>query len=487
MKIMNRIAVILAILLVSASVVPALAGSPVDTPGDPLAGSDQQTEAGAGATGDDSQPPEEPLSDPTGPEDGSSGPEGDPTGPEDDSLGPDENLPGPDSSPEDDTPPVEDGDAPEATPTPEGPEEGLPTAENGTVTPEPEETPTVDPTPETTTTPAPTNTTNTTPTVTTTPVPTNTTTEPTPEPGIVVNESVSTDPPTENETAAAPPSRAAVLCIWEQLDTTGGALDDDPVEPGSQFLPPCAYGATKTVQIRAVVAGNSMATYPIVADVTSPDGSPFCRVNLTRQNSTVDALEAASVAGLVTYAHDTSLNEAVRALEGADAVIYVGEVDLSYNQAPGDYQVSVQVLPEEADLVDRPPGSIFTYLPTASFEIDFAAVDYGVVERDTDAWVRGDAEFGTAQSPTMRNTGNVPIRVIVRQDDMGLDVPAVYTAKLGSDGIPVAFGPTEAVTIPGVVAVDETVPLSFALRVSSGEGTPSGRLWVSCVPATGDD
>ncbi|MDD4566297.1 MAG: hypothetical protein PHU37_00180, partial [Methanoculleus chikugoensis] len=59
---MDRIAVILAILLVSASVVPALAGSPVDTSGDPLAGSDQQTEAGAGATGG------EPLSEPPGPD-----------------------------------------------------------------------------------------------------------------------------------------------------------------------------------------------------------------------------------------------------------------------------------------------------------------------------------------------------------------------------------------------------------------------------------
>jgi len=307
------------------------------------------------------------------------------------------------------------------------------------------------------------------------------------EPGVVTNESVSTDPPAENETAAALPSRAAVLCIWEQLDTADGALDDDPVEPGSQFLPPCAYGATKAVQIRAVVAGGSTVSYPIVADVTLPDGSPLSRVNLTRQNATVDALEKASVAGLVSYARDTGLNEAVRALEEGGAAIYAGEVDLSFNQAPGDYQVSVQVLSEEADPVDQPLGSIFTYLPTASFEIDFAAVDYGTIELGVDAWVEGDAEFGTARNPTVRNTGNVPIRVIVSQDDMGLDASVTYLAKLGSNGVPVGFGPMEEVTLPEVLPVNETAPLSLALRISGGEGTPNGRLWVSCVPATGDD
>ncbi|KDE56467.1 hypothetical protein EI28_08665 [Methanoculleus sp. MH98A] len=307
-----------------------------------------------------------------------------------------------------------------------------------------------------------------------------------PDLGVVTNESVSTDPPAENETAAALPSRAAVLCIWEQLNTAGGTLDDDPVEPGSQFLPPCTYGATKAVQIRALVTGDSTVSYPIVANVVSPDGSPLRCVNLTRQNSTVDALEEASVAGLVTYAHGKSLNEAVRALEEGGAVIYAGEVDLAFNQAPGDYRVLVQVLSEETEPVDQPPGSIFTYLPTASFEIDFAAINYGVVEQDVDAWVEGDAEFGTTQSPTVRNTGNVPIQVIVTQDDMGVDGQVVYTAKLGGDGTPVAFGPMEAVTLPDVVPVDETVPLSLALRVSAGEGTPNGRLWVSCAPATGD-
>lgn len=509
MKIMDRIAVILAILLVSASVVPALAGSPVDTSGDPLAGSGQRTEAGAGATGGDSQSSGEPLSEPSGsddPESDSSGPEDSPAGSEgseDDPSGPEEGLLNSDD-------PSEDDGSSEAAPGDQ--DDSLPIVGNDTMTPEPEGAPAVDPTSTTTVTPAPTNTTapddpapgNTTApdelmptntTVTDEPIPGNTTASDDPaltnttatEPGVVENESVSTDPPAESETTAAAPSRAAVLCIWEQLDAAGGVLDDDPVEPGSQFLSPCTYGATKTVWIHAIVAGESTASYPIVADVTSPDGSPLTQVNLTRQNSSVDALDEASLAGLVTYAHGKSLNEAVRGLEEGGAVIYAGEVGLAFNQAPGDYQVSVKVLSEETEPVDQPLGSIFTYLPTASFEIDFATINYGIVEQYVDAWVEGDAEFGTTQSPTVRNTGNVPLRVIVSQDDMGIDVPVVYTAKLGNDGVPVAFGPMEAVTLPGIVPVDETVPLSLALRVSGGEGTPIGRLWVSCAPAMGDD
>ena len=115
--------------------------------------------------------------------------------------------------------------------------------------------------------------------------------------GVVENESVSSDTLPENETAGESVFRAAVLCVWEQLDPALGWLDDDPVQAGSQFLPPCAYGAEKTVHICAVVAGGGATPDLIVADVVSPDGSPFSRVNLTRQDSGTDALEAASMAG----------------------------------------------------------------------------------------------------------------------------------------------------------------------------------------------
>jgi len=278
-----------------------------------------------------------------------------------------------------------------------------------------------------------------------------------------------------------------VLCFWGQLDPAEGRLDDDPVQPGSQFLPPCAYGATKTVQFRVVVAGDSAASFPIVADVTSPDGSGLSRINLTRQDLAVGALEAASIAGLVVHPDGTDLNEAVRALEDSRAAVYGGEIALTFNQAAGDYHVSVEILPENGSPTTDPLlTGIFTYLPTASFEIDFTAVDYGDVEPEIDRWVEGDAEFGTAQVPTVRNTGNVPVRIVVSQDDMNLDTPNVYTARLGNDGTPVVFGPMEEVTLPGTLPVNGIMPISFALRTSGGEGISNGRLWVSCASATAE-
>lgn len=515
MKSIDRIAIFFAILLVSVSVVPAFAGSPADTVEDPLS----HAEADAGAA--DNLLSDEPPSDQTGSGDDSSGVD---EGPPDQDIVPDAGEDDDTSS----TAPEEEGtltgtttptatdvtdpagndtamSEPGETPTPtlspeetpvvdpkpvvtEGPGQDDEPAENTTATNEtsvstvsPEETQGADPGPVETASPdaAAEN--------TTAPLPTDTIdAAPSTGTGVVENESVSSDTLPENETAGESVSRAAVLCVWEQLDPALGWLDDDPVQAGSQFLPPCAYGAEKTVQICAVVAGGGATPDLIVADVVSPDGSPFSRVNLTRQDSGTDALEAASMAGLVTYAHGTSLNEAVRALEETGAAVYAGELDLLFSQAPGDYHVSVQVLSKEGSSVE-PLASIFTYLPTASFEIDFSTVDYGTVEPGENAWVEGDADFGTAERPTVRNTGNVPIRITVVQDNMGLGVPVSYMAKLGNSGTPVAFGAMEEVTLPGVLPVNETASISLALRVpSGGEGTPGGRLQVSCVPHQGE-
>ncbi|WP_292516909.1 hypothetical protein [Methanoculleus sp.] len=405
---------------------------------------------------------------------------------------------------------------PEETTMPVDPTPSVTTEPTPAVTVDPTPTATVDPTPTTTVDPTPSATLDPTPTVTvdptstttagpdsgnetsgnttvlneSTPVPTNST-DPfpllnaTPGPGIAENESTGSSP--GDSTLGEVPSRMTVLCIWEQLDPAAGSLDDDPVQPGSQFLPPCAYGATETVQIRAVIAGGGAAPYPVVAEVTLPDGSAFSQINLTSQDSPVGALEAASTAGLITYAQHTSLNDVVRALEEDSATVYAGEVDLSFCEAPGDYHVVVRVLSDEEDPAEQSLASIFTYVPTASFEIDFAAVNYGTVEQGIDAWVRGDTVFGTAQYPTVRNTGNVPVSIIITQDDMGLDDSVVYTAKLGNDGTLVTFGPMEEVTLPGAVPVNEATPLSLALKISSGEGTPYGKLRVSCTPVTGEN
>ncbi len=463
MKDITRIAILFVILLVSVSAAPVFAGSPADT----AEGSSSLAGADAGAVENDNQLSEEPLSEQT-----DSG---------DDSPGVDENPPTPTVSPPQ-------GADPEPTMT-EGPEQDGAPAENITGV---EETPTPTASPSQGADPEP--------TMTegpeqggapaenaTAPQPTDAiVSEPSPNIGEVENESALLDSQPVSGMAGESYSPVAVLCIWEQLALAEGRLDDDLTRPGSQFLPPCAYGAVKTIQVSAVVTGSSTAPDRVVADVTSPGGSPFARVNLTRQGSDTDALEAASMAELVTYAYDMSLSEAVRALERGGAMVYAGELDLLFSQAPGDYNVSVQVRPEEGEPIGQPLAGVFTYLPTASFEIDFATVDYGMIKSEEDAWVEGDASFGTAERPTVRTTGNVPISISIIQDNMGLDMPASYMARLGNDES-VAFGAMEEVTLPGTLPVNETKPISLALRVPAGsKGTPDGRLQISCIPYQGE-
>ena len=550
MKSIDKVAIFFAILLVLASAVPALAGSSADdTGGTPLSaevdtGNDsqlsneplsEQTDLGDDASGVDGGLPDQDVipdiddTPPASPGEDESLAEAtmpvatdlpDPAG-SDDASGVDGGLPDQDVMPDiDDTPPAspgEDESLAEATmpvatdlPDPAGSDDITP-SEPGKVslpTGSPEETPVPDSEPAVTEGPSLSDAPVENVTATDEVPPTSTPLDETPGAdenatallpadtvdldtstgtGVVENESATVGALSGDTPADESIPRMTVLCAWEQLDPAGSLLDDDPIRAGSQFLPPCAYGATKTIWIYAVVTGNGEMPGLVLADVISPDGSPFSRVNLTRQASGADALEAASTAGLITYAPGTDLNEAVRALEGNGAAVYVGELDLTFSQAPGDYHVSVQISSEEGEPVEQPLASIFTYLPAAAFEIDFATVDYGTVELGEDAWVEGDMDFGTTGRPTVRNAGNVPICITIVQDSMGLGVPVSYMAKLGSDGTPIAFEAMEEVTLPGVLPVNEVASISLALRVSSGgEGTPSGRLQISSIPYMGE-
>ncbi|WP_298666361.1 hypothetical protein [uncultured Methanofollis sp.] len=475
MKSTDMIAIIFAILLVSVSAVQALGGSPVDAPEDPLGDGSQEEIVGAGVDGSDSERLDEPL-------------------PEQNDSGDDPADLGEDTPVQDDLPGYEADDA--RFPGLHESEEGDGTESQGTdfqdagndmdepqsgETPQlDEENATVDPgsdnmTYDTVTTPVPTD-------------PLEHSQSAGPETDLEREESDSgpSDSPSVNKTIDEATRHAAILCMWEQLDLAEGRFDDDAVLAGSQFLPPCAYGAVKTIQIHAVVTGDTTTPYSVVADVTSPDGSAFSRINLIRQDSGGDVLEAIPMTSLITYAPGKSLNEAVSALEDSHAVVYAGNVDLSFDQAPGDYNVSVQILPEEGDTIEQNLFNVFTYLPTASFEIDFAEVDYGTIELKDETWVEGDAEFGTAQKPTVRNTGNVPVCITITQNSMGLHGSVSYMAKIGNNETVVTFEPGEEVILPDVLSVTETAPLSLAITISQGEGQPKGRLQVSCVPAPPD-
>ena len=73
MKIMDRIAIFFVILLVSASAVPAFAGSLGDAPDAPSIEGALGAEAGAGAADNDSRLPDEPLLEPVSPGEDSGG------------------------------------------------------------------------------------------------------------------------------------------------------------------------------------------------------------------------------------------------------------------------------------------------------------------------------------------------------------------------------------------------------------------------------
>ena len=134
-------------------------------------------------------------------------------------------------------------------------------------------------------------------------------------------------------------------------------------------------------------------------------------------------------------------------LEQQEAFVYCGDVELSYEDPTGPYNV---------DLNANGPGGLYsheynvlTYSPLESFKIDFTTVKYGNVSLMTptisvDAAgnnVGGDADMNTPDKPTIQGTGNTTLAITVEQDDMGFGTTTVgtdansnvrYKARMGS-------------------------------------------------------
>lgn len=111
------------------------------------------------------------------------------------------------------------------------------------------------------------------------------------------------------------------------------------------------------------------------------------------------------------------------------AYVYCADKELIWEDPAGMYRVKVFAL-DSAGVFSNEAENRFEYLPLTSYEIDFEGVDYGNVKLNTHKRISGDTTWGTADKPSVRNTGNTRLYLGISQDDMGFGTTdEVYNVK----------------------------------------------------------
>jgi len=286
----------------------------------------------------------------------------------------------------------------------------------------------------------------------------------------------------QGDDGGSPP---VILGIWEQ-DLSGVLEDGDSIHSyrGAQFLPPCNGEERKTVQFYAMVTDrNGPGLKAVNGEIQQINGSYHETIPLMRVSETdgIGAAEMSGAANLIHYSIGFSGKDVMTALRNGTASVWKGELTFPSTLNAGIFTVSVT----GTDTLDQYSVSLknsFAYHPVACIEYDFTSVNYGSAGLGTDKWVLGDDVFGTGDKPTVRNTGNVPARIRLTQDDMdfGQDMQGAwnvkYNARMGTSDNTSLYSPGDNVLISEVVSQGSIEPMDFSIQVFRGTGSHAGSM-----------
>lgn len=205
----------------------------------------------------------------------------------------------------------------------------------------------------------------------------------------------------------------------------------------------------------------------------------------------------------ITYDYNEICNPSSGQLYQETAYVYCADKSLTWEHPAGNYGVGVSGV----DLVG--PGvelrNTFEYVEYTGFEIDFNSVQYKDVQLNARSQVDGDRNFelsGTSLNPTVRNTGNTRLEMLVAQDDMNFGQRdftiwnVQFDARIGTifanwngNYTPfkyhsVAGDPTYAqyVDLMEILDLSETEKMDFVILVSKWslglDGDYHGTMWL---------
>ena len=139
----------------------------------------------------------------------------------------------------------------------------------------------------------------------------------------------------------------------------------------------------------------------------------------------VDKFMKAWDAHLVTVAPGYDQDEIMFELEKCTAKIYMVVGELEYHQPCGNYRVVIHAQDQHSNQATALENCM-TYVCMQAFRLDFTGLCYGDVMLSNEKWISGNTVFETpaGKAPnvvlaTVHNIGNMPLKVKIKQDDMG--------------------------------------------------------------------
>jgi len=110
--------------------------------------------------------------------------------------------------------------------------------------------------------------------------------------------------------------------------------------------------------------------------------------------------------------------------------IFVVDNYLTNHDAPGDYLVYFKVVDkgsgfeENSDTTNSLGLLKVEFMSLKAFQIDFTTINYGALTLESRKVIAGDEDWTTADRPTIKNQGNIPVNMLVSATDLtGVNEP----------------------------------------------------------------
>jgi hypothetical protein len=284
------------------------------------------------------------------------------------------------------------------------------------------------------------------------------------------------------------------LALWEQ-DLSPFLEDGDTVHflNGAQFLPNCLSSDGKTIQVFAVISTEGGGTVPelVQAVVENDAGSYTNHVPLSAipDNEGIIVTRRAEKANLISYPLSVTPDQVISRLREGNASAWKGAMVIPFGHPAGEYRVTVA----GADLSN--PSLLLTnsfqYMPVACMVFDFSVVNYGDSKIGRENLVQGDTILGTSEKPSVQNTGNIPARIKLVQDDMGFGKNTdgawnvQYGIQIGNKTAVTIYEPDREITLSEPLQPGAIESLDFSTRVIAGQGNHTGSMNISFEMAAG--
>jgi hypothetical protein len=177
---------------------------------------------------------------------------------------------------------------------------------------------------------------------------------------------------------------------------------------------------------------------------------------------------------LPTFNRGFDYNEVCRELEHRSAAVYCGVLNLAATDRAGNYRVAVRASSND-HRSNSTLENTFRYNSWSAFQSDFSRIDYGRIALDRDYTIDGDDSWDNLDrgKATIRNLGNTPLNIRIRQDDMGLGKDNIrFRSRLGGSGSFTDYRPEATATLARALDRGDSERMDFGIRVS---GLPHSR------------